>query len=88
MAGSHVWAQPEPRTEINWAKRQLVALRVGLPKRCILILRFTTADRMAAHRKSDQLRDDLCAGGLLNVHAFNLRFISFAHRLQIGFASL
>jgi hypothetical protein len=30
--GSHVWAQPEPRTEINWAKRQLVALRVGLPK--------------------------------------------------------
>src|SRR5262249_1023557 len=24
----------------------------------------TTADRMAAHRKSNQLRDDPCAGGL------------------------
>ena len=26
--------------------------------------RHTTADRMAAHRKSDRRRDDLCAGGL------------------------
>src|SRR5215471_6039346 len=25
----------------------------------------TTADRMAAHRKSDRRRDDLCGGGLL-----------------------
>ena len=28
------------------------------------LARRTTGDRMAAHRKSDRRRDDLCAGGL------------------------
>ena len=31
---------------------------------CVRLARRTTADRMAAHRKLDRRRDDLCADGL------------------------
>jgi hypothetical protein len=43
--------------------------------------RHTAADRMAAHRKSDQRRDDLCGIGLRRVcHSFDLRSVGHIHR--------
>src|SRR5437667_11782473 len=46
-------------------------------------LAHTTAHRMAAHRKSDRRRDDLCAGGLRKCAKASSKDVQSHHRMNL-----
>src|SRR5215468_8856635 len=67
------WRSVKPRANCRrrlFASRRANSCRISRSRlrRLLHAVRRTKADRKAAHQKSDQRRDDLCAGGLRGLH--------------------